>query len=82
MDKALDARSNYLSAMVFYIAAIKAGTTLFYISEAYLKGTTCILDHHASPTSIENSLDEIANAAIQSGLSLSSCWQTLNRSSF
>jgi len=54
LDKALRHDSTFYSALVFYLAAIKAGTT-------------CILDHHASPCAIAGSLDKIAEAAIQTG---------------
>jgi putative selenium metabolism protein SsnA len=51
LDRALEPEDNYLGAAAFNIAGIKAGTTT-------------IVDHHASPNSIEGSCDQIAQAAL------------------
>lgn len=47
--------------MVFWSAALGA-------AEAVLSGTTCIIDHHESPNSIEGSLDAVAAACALVGL--------------
>jgi putative selenium metabolism protein SsnA len=47
LDRALDERSVYMSAMVGSASAL-------------LNGTTTIIDHHASPSFIENSLSVLA----------------------
>lgn len=51
LDRALEHEDNYLGAAAFNIAGLKAGTTT-------------IVDHHASPNSIEGSCDDIAQAAL------------------
>jgi len=55
LDLALGEEENYLSAMVCLINAIKSGTT-------------CIIDHHASPTRIAGSLDTVAKATLNAGV--------------
>ena len=55
LDKALDHEDNYLSAAAYNIAAIKSGVTT-------------IVDHHASPSCIEGSLDDIAQANLDCGI--------------
>eukprot|EP01105_Mastigella_eilhardi_P005557 TRINITY_DN17234_c0_g1_i1.p1 TRINITY_DN17234_c0_g1~~TRINITY_DN17234_c0_g1_i1.p1 ORF type:complete len:466 (-),score=142.95 TRINITY_DN17234_c0_g1_i1:61-1428(-) len=66
LDRALGKESTYLSALVFYIAAIKAGTTT-------------IFDHHASPNYIAGSLDTIAEAALKAGVRSSLCYEVTDR---
>lgn len=55
LDKALTEEDNYISAMVCLVNAIKSGTT-------------CIIDHHASPSCIKGSLDTIAKATTEAGV--------------
>jgi len=66
LDKALDHRAIYLSALVCMLDAIK-------------HGTTTLIDHHASPNAIDGSLDDIAQAAIESGLRVSTCYEVSDR---
>ena len=39
-----------------------------FLADAIRLGTTCVVDHHASPNAIEGSLDVIANAVEQAGI--------------
>ena len=39
-----------------------------FLADAIRNGTTCIVDHHASPNAIEGSLDVIAGAVEQAGI--------------
>ncbi|MBF0314586.1 MAG: putative aminohydrolase SsnA [Oligoflexia bacterium] len=66
LDRKLSAEDNYLSAMVALIDAIK-------------KGTTTLIDHHASPFSAKGSLFEIAKAVKESGLRASLCYELSDR---
>jgi len=66
LDKALDHDDVYYSALVCMLDAIK-------------HGTTTLIDHHASPNAIEGSLDDIAQAAIESGLRVSTCYEVTDR---
>jgi len=43
-------------------------STEMYMADAIRCGTTCVIDHHASPNAIEGSLDVIATAVEQSGI--------------
>lgn len=45
----------------------RASTEVFMV-DAIRHGTTCVVDHHASPNAIEGSLDIIADAVEQAGL--------------
>ena len=45
----------------------KASTEMF-MADAIRCGTTCVVDHHASPNAIEGSLDVIADAVEQAGI--------------
>jgi len=42
-------------------------------------GTTAILDHHASPFTIEGSLEQIANAASEVGVRVNTCYEVSDR---
>lgn len=42
-------------------------------------GTTTLIDHHASPSAIGGSLDEIAEAVLQSGLRAALCYEVTDR---
>ncbi|MEO8972159.1 MAG: putative aminohydrolase SsnA [Ktedonobacteraceae bacterium] len=39
-----------------------------YMADAIRHGTTCVVDHHASPNAVDGSLDAIADAVEQSGI--------------
>jgi putative selenium metabolism protein SsnA len=66
LDKALDEDGIRYSALVCLVDAVK-------------HGTTSLIDHHASPNAIENSLDIIADAVNQSGLRASLCYEVTDR---
>jgi len=66
LDKSLDEKANYFSALVCIIDAIK-------------HGTTTMIDHHASPNSIPGSLDVIAKAIEESGIRASLCYEVTDR---
>lgn len=66
LDRALDLEAVKYSTLVCLIDAIK-------------HGTTCLLDHHASPNAIEGSLDVIAEAVSQAGLRASLCYEVTDR---
>jgi putative selenium metabolism protein SsnA len=66
LDKALDEEGIRYSALVCLVDAIK-------------HGTTTLIDHHASPNAITNSLDVIAEAVNQSGLRASLCYEVTDR---
>jgi putative selenium metabolism protein SsnA len=54
-------------------------STLHYIENAIKHGTTTIIDHHASPKAVKNSLKTIAEIAFQSGIRLSTCYEVSDR---
>lgn len=66
LDKALDADSVRASALVCLVDAIK-------------HGTTSLIDHHASPSCIEGSLDVIGEAVDQAGLRAVLCYEVSDR---
>ena len=66
LDKALDLDGVRASAEVCLVDAIR-------------HGTTTLIDHHASQTAIDGSLDVIAEAVIQSGLRASLCYEVTDR---
>ena len=66
LDKALDHDAVYYSALVCMVDAIK-------------HGTTTLIDHHASPNAIDGSLDDIAQAALETGLRVSTCYEVTDR---
>lgn len=66
LDLALDRESVYYSALVGIIDAIR-------------KGTTTIIDHHASFGYILGSLDEVERAGIETGVRLSTCFEVSDR---
>lgn len=66
LDKSLNDEANYFSAMVCIIDAIK-------------HGTTTLIDHHASPNAIPNSLDTLSKAIIESGIRASLCYEVTDR---
>jgi putative selenium metabolism protein SsnA len=66
MDQALSSRDVYLSGLLGF-------------SEAVARGVTTVVDHHASPASIEGSLDRLAEAALEVGLRACLCYETSDR---
>ncbi|WP_376789209.1 putative aminohydrolase SsnA [Thermoflexus sp.] len=66
LDRALDEKAVRLSAMVCLIDAIR-------------HGTTTLIDHHASPSCIDGSLDIIAEAVIEAGLRVCLCYEVSDR---
>lgn len=66
LDKALDEEGVRYSALVCLMDAIK-------------HGTTTLIDHHASPSAIEGSLDIVADAVNQAGLRASLCYEVTDR---
>jgi putative selenium metabolism protein SsnA len=55
LDKLLTLEDTRASAEIFMVDAIR-------------NGTTCVVDHHASPNAVEGSLDVIADAVEQAGI--------------
>jgi cytosine/adenosine deaminase-related metal-dependent hydrolase len=47
--------------------------------EALERGTTAIIDHHASPNAIEGSLSVIADACAEVGVRISTCYEVTDR---
>lgn len=66
LDVSLDEETIYYSALVGAIEAIKCGTTT-------------LVDHHASPSSIKGSLDLIKNALGQVGVRCVLCYEVTDR---
>src|ERR1019366_9798281 len=66
LDRALDARS------------LRAAARL-YVAEALRHGTTVLIDHHESPNFIEGSLDVIADACQELGVSALVCYGATER---
>lgn len=66
LDRALDEKSCYYSSLICSIDAIKNGTT------------SCI-DHHASPSYIENSLTTMAKGMEEVGVRGLECFEITNR---
>ncbi|MHA1166224.1 MAG: putative aminohydrolase SsnA [Candidatus Hodarchaeales archaeon] len=66
LDKTLYKEDVYYSALLGMIDAIKAGTT-------------SIIDHHASPSFIKGSLDEIEKASRELGVRTNLCYEVTNR---
>jgi len=66
LDEALDDEAIYHSALVCSVEALRYGTTM-------------LIDHHASPNSIRNSLDAIKEAMSVVGLRGVLCYETTDR---
>jgi len=66
LDRQLILDDCYYSALIPLIDAIK-------------KGTTTLIDHHASPFAVTGSLDKIASAVKQTGLRASLCYEVSDR---
>ncbi|MDQ3784254.1 MAG: amidohydrolase family protein [Actinomycetota bacterium] len=66
LDRALDDESIRLSALLGAVEAARAGTT-------------SIVDHHASPSAIDGSLDLVADAVQEAGLRAVVCYEVTDR---
>lgn len=66
LDRKLTLEDSYMSAMIPLIDCIR-------------KGTTTVIDHHASPGAIRGSLQAIANAVQESGLRAALCYEVSDR---
>ena len=66
LDKVLDREAIYYSALVGGIEAIK-------------NGTTTLIDHHASPGAVEESLDQLARACSELGLRANLSYEVSDR---
>lgn len=66
LDRALDPESNELSAAIGALDAVRCGTTT-------------LIDHHASPNSIPNSLDRIESGINRVGLRGVLCYEVTDR---
>ncbi len=66
LDRSLRAEDVRASALVMLVDAIR-------------HGTTTLIDHHASPNTIDGSLDVIAEAVEQSGLRAVLCYEVTDR---
>jgi putative selenium metabolism protein SsnA len=66
LDRALTAEDVRYSALVCLVDAIK-------------HGTTTLVDHHASPSALAGSLDQIAQAVSEAGLRASLCYEVTDR---
>jgi putative selenium metabolism protein SsnA len=66
LDKSLSREAVRFSALVCLLDAIQ-------------HGTTTLVDHHASPNAIPNSLDEIAAAVDSAGVRASLCYEVTDR---
>jgi putative selenium metabolism protein SsnA len=66
LDRALEEEDVYLSALVGLVECAKAGVTT-------------VIDHHASETAIEGSLEAVARAAREVGVRLSTCFEVTDR---
>lgn len=66
LDKKLTLEDSYYSALVACVDAIK-------------KGTTTLIDHHASPHHCVGSLKSVANAVLDAGLRANLCYELSDR---
>ena len=66
LDKSLSLEDSRYSALVSLIDAIR-------------HGTTTVIDHHASQHAIAGSLDELAEAVLQSGVRAALCYEVTDR---
>ncbi|RMF03178.1 MAG: putative aminohydrolase SsnA [Chloroflexi bacterium] len=66
IDRALTLEDSKYSALVALVDAIR-------------HGTTTLIDHHASPTAIDGSLDALAEAVTESGLRAALCYEVTDR---
>ncbi len=54
-------------------------SALVCLADAIRHGTTCLIDHHASPNEIDGSLDTIAAAGIEAGVRVSCAYEVTDR---
>ena len=54
-------------------------SALVALADAIRHGTTTLIDHHASPSQIDGSLDTLADAAAESGLRVGLCYEVTDR---
>jgi putative selenium metabolism protein SsnA len=66
LDRALDATSIHLSGLVGAVEAVRSGTT-------------CLIDHHSSPSAIDGSLDALRRATEGVGLRSVLCYEVTDR---
>jgi cytosine/adenosine deaminase-related metal-dependent hydrolase len=66
LDAALDLEMIRWSAMLGALEALECGTT-------------AIVDHHASPSAVEGSLDVVAHACAEVGVRVSCCYEVTDR---
>jgi putative selenium metabolism protein SsnA len=66
VDRALTLADSQYSALVALVDAVR-------------HGTTTLIDHHASPSHIDGSLDALAEAATESGLRVGLCYEVTDR---
>ena len=66
LDKKLSLDDSYYSAKLMLVEAIR-------------KGTTTLIDHHASPGAVRGSLDAVAQAVKETGLRASLCYELSDR---
>ena len=66
LDAALNPEDVYLSGLLGF-------------SEAVQRGTTCLVDHHASPNCIAGSLERLGTASLEVGLRACLCYETTDR---
>jgi cytosine/adenosine deaminase-related metal-dependent hydrolase len=66
LDRALDLEMIRWSAMLGALEALECGTT-------------AIVDHHASPSAIDGSLDVVADACAEVGVRVSCCYEVTDR---
>jgi cytosine/adenosine deaminase-related metal-dependent hydrolase len=65
-DKSLSEEDVRISALISMVDAVQ-------------RGTTTVIDHHASPNFIDGSLDVIASAVEQSGVRAVLCYEVTDR---
>lgn len=66
LDRVLDEKAVYYSALVSLVDAVR-------------HGTTTLIDHHASPNYIDGSLDAIARAVSETGVRAVLCYEVTDR---
>jgi putative selenium metabolism protein SsnA len=66
LDRKLTLEDTYTSALLMMLAAVR-------------KGTTTLIDHHASPAAISGSLERIARAGLESGLRIGLAYEISDR---
>jgi cytosine/adenosine deaminase-related metal-dependent hydrolase len=54
-------------------------SALVSLADAVRHGTTCLIDHHASPNAIDGSLDTIAAAAREAGVRVACAYEVTDR---